>query len=586
MQLLKPILCLSAIVTLLMGCSTPMQENSTLPQSDVEAGFMLSADAVSRTTLAEDGATVHWSVGDKLAMWAYDAEGNYLFQNETFQLRHFSTEYTQAFFSGSVPMLAEGDYTYLMCTPLPKSVNGTEVTYTLPAVQSGEYDGRYDVMVASPLVAGSITTGEQIELNTSLHHRMHALKITIPEGRNIYGKPFTTLEITFPTPVVGDVTFDVANPDAEPTYTNLTNTITVENVAGFDAGDSIWVFVLPGMVEGDVSYMVRSEGQRSEEQSYAINRDMQPGHVTPINMATPELCKYTAFHFSVGVNNLGEDFDTFALYDQNGVLLKEFSRNAENRYTVDFEGDIDLSAYQNATFRAVFDTPHAIVESSVNMGALKPYYEQSITPMTMPYLYEQDFSQIPSFSDGHDNPKTGWSSDTYNSSSLLDSYTSQLAGWSAGRIGGSANQSIRVCCRLEGGLMATAYYKGRVDTAPMAKLKSGVSAKVSVSFNYSAATEEYGTGNGGKTTMTFGHTTKSGAIAPSSDIENVVISAESIEATDGGYDNVYMLRVATFDGCTNATRLSWQASTTRASVIAGNGNYWLYLDNIKVQIAQ
>lgn len=587
MKLFNSILCLSAAMTLLVGCSTSVQDDApvTLPQTDVEACFMLSTDAVSRTTLADDGASINWQIGDVIAMWGYDSTGSYLFENEPFQLVRFTTEYTKAYFSGHIPELGDEAYTYLMCTPVPQSVNGTEVSYTLPSLQSGEYDGKYDVMVASPVESGSITANKDVEFEVSLHHKMHALNITIPEGGNAFGSTFTKLELTFPTPVVGDITFDVANPDAEPTYTNLSNVITVENSKGFNEGDSIWVFVLPGMVEGDVSYTVRSEGQRSVERVSYISRDMKPGHVTPINMTTPDLYKYTAMHFSVGQNNLGEDFNTFTLYDHNNEVLRVFNRNAENRYTIDFEGDIDLSSYQNKVFRAVFDTPHAVVECPINMGNVQPYCEQNITPMILPYLYEQDFSQIPSFDDGHDNPNTGFSSDTYNSSNLLDSYTSILAGWSGGRIGGSAGQSVRICCRFEGGLGASAYYKGRVDTAPMTKLKSGASVKVSVSFSYSAAKKEYGVGNG-STTLSFGHTTASGAIAPSSNIENTVISAETIDGTDGSYSNIYNTRTVSFSGCTNATRLSWQAGTTRGSSIAGNGNYWLYLDNIKVQIAQ
>jgi hypothetical protein len=39
-------------------------------------------------------------------------------------------------------------------------------------------------------------------------------------------------------------------------------------------------------------------------------------------------------------------------------------------------------------------------------------------------------------------------------------------------------------------------------------------------------------------------------------------------------------------GCTSDVRLSWRVTTDRKGGIGGNGCYWLYIDNIKVQIVQ
>jgi len=208
-----------------------------------------------------------------------------------------------------------------------------------------------------------------------------------------------------------------------------------------------------------------------------------------------------------------------------------------------------------------------------------------LTPFVVPYLFAEDFSTIPSFSDGHDNPATGSNSDTYDESKMLDGYASALVGWSGGRVGGAANQALRMCCRFESGLFTAKSYKGRVDTAPLSAIKSGVNAKILVTFDYGAAKEEYGTGSG-NTTMTFGYTTNTGAIAPSSGISSVVVSGSEIADTTGSYSNLPSSYSATIDGINNATRLSWQSATTRGSSIGGNGNYWIYIDNIKVQIAK
>lgn len=113
----------------------------------------------------------------------------------------------------------------------------------------------------------------------------------------------------------------MANPDAEPIYTNTSNTIILENSNGFAEGSDIWAFVLPGTVDGDVSYKVRGEGRQSVNKSYALSKTMVKGHITPIRMATPELYLYTSFLLTEGESYLGEDFNSFQVYDFNGSLF-------------------------------------------------------------------------------------------------------------------------------------------------------------------------------------------------------------------------------------------------------------------------
>ncbi len=38
------------------------------------------------------------------------------------------------------------------------------------------------------------------------------------------------------------------------------------------------------------------------------------------------------------------------------------------------------------------------------------------------------------------------------------------------------------------------------------------------------------------------------------------------------------------DNCSPSTRFTWAVTTSKGGSLAGNANYWLYLDNIKVQI--
>lgn len=584
MKNLIKIASLAVVAVVAVSCIREEASTPSVSLPEAEVGFLLPED-VTRTSLDPDGRTTRWAPGDKLAVWARGVDGSYAFENTQFMLHHYSEEFSKAYFASTIAPMSDGEYTYMLSYPMPNSVNGTLATYTIPTTQTGEYDGRYDIMLAEPVVEGALTAESKVELNTIMRHKMHGIKITVPEKASNFDSKVYRLEITFPTAVVGDMTIDVSDPAVAPTYANTSNTVVVESATGIDVGSDIWIFVLPGQITGDVSYSIRGDKQRSEVATYPIDRNMRSGHVTPIRMAMPPFAKYTAFNFSVGENYLGEDFNFFTLYDSNGTNMGTFYRNAENRYTFAYEGEFDVAPYNNSNWKLVFDTDNAIVENSVNLGTLRAYYENDIAPVDIPYLMYEDFSQITSFSDGHDNPSTGWNSDTYNSSKLLDSYTSLLAGWSAGRIGASAGQSVRICCRLEGGLSVTSYYKGRVDTAPLAKIKSGKSVRLKVSFSYGANRKEYGTGSGNPT-LTFGHTTQSGALAPSSEIENIVLSNSEVTSLSGSYSNTPYNAEFEIDNCTNATRLSWQSSTSRTSVIAGNGNYWIYLDNIKVQISK
>lgn len=585
MRIFRTVLSVVAAAVALVACGDDVEGGATSvanPDEMVEVGFSVPM-SVSRTAIADDGTTAYWMPGDKVALWAEDSAGNYVVEGTPFSMRHYSADYDRAFFTAIIPAMAEDNYRYTMCSPLPDAVNGTQVTYTVSAEQTGLYDGEHDIMLATPAEAGPLTVAGTA-FDVVMRHKMHAVRIDIPEGRNLFGYRFTSLEITFPAPVVGDVTFDVTDPNAEPIYSNLTNVITVNNPDGFDEGDTIWVFVLPGTVDGNISYRVRTANRRSEVVSYYLARNMRGGHVTPIQMATPALDLYTAFHFSIGENYLGEDFNSFTIYDHNNTVLGTFQRNDANDYVLEYYGDIDLSAYQNRDFTLSFDSTHAIVTNTLNVGTLTPYTVHIMPSVNVPYLFEESFSDVSPFSDGHDNPANGFNGDSKNYSSWFSNYTShsRMIGWSGGRYGCSSG-SLRMCCRSETGLGAISNYRGRVDTPPMSKLKSGVTATLRVQFTYSAATNFYLLSSG-NTRLNFGWTNSTGVIGPATNISNLVIDKQVVGDATGSYTNVNTLADVTFSGASNATRLSWMSDTDAEGAFAGNANFWLYIDNIKVQV--
>lgn len=580
-------LLLMAVAVVAVACSSEVDSDSPNFKELIEkVSIAVPTAADSRTTIDPDGMTTRWASGDKLAVWAKNEAGDYVLSGTQFMMHHYSEEFDYAFFDANIPAMAEGEYTYYLSYPMPKSVNGTEVTYSVAQTQSGVYDGKYDIMLAEVPAVAEALSSTATTLNTVMRHQMHAVKITIPEGRNIFGYDVTRLEITFPNPVVGDIIFDVANPDAEPIYTNTSNTIILENSNGFAEGSDIWAFVLPGTVDGDVSYKVRGEGRQSVDKSYVLSKTMVKGHITPIRMATPEVYKYTVFYFSIAENLLGEDFNTFTVTDHNGAQLASFTRNDENLYAMEFFGDIDLSGHQNVDLTLTFDSDHAIIPVKVNTGVINEYCEHTMPAVTIPYLFEEDFSRAASFGDGHDNPGTGFNGDSKDYGSLFSDYTTGWDGWSGARFAVQAGLAIRTCARFETGLGVTKTYNGRFDTAPMARLKENANAPLSVSFTYSSGLVTGTiTGVSGNVLMSVGWTSTSGVIKGETDLQNVGLSGHLISDLAGAFDSVPTAMTVSLTGCNNTSRLSFGVDHNAKGQFAGNANFHLYIDNIKVQIA-
>ena len=591
MKIVQTLASLLAIATTLVACTSEVDSHPTLPTADNEVSLSLPVET-TRTSIESDGRNTRWVPGDKLAVWAMDANGEYVFSNALFSMRHYSAEYDLAFFSGSVAEMAKGDYTYLLSYPYPQSVEGTKATYRVSATQSGNYDGKYDIMVAEPVVAKALSAKERVELNTVTKHQMHALKINVPEGRNLYGDRFYRLEITFPTDVVGDITVDVSDPNAEPTYTNTSNVIVVEREEGFDVGEDIWVFVLPGTVEGDVTYRVRGERRHSEYTTFPMSRTLERGHVTPVRMMIPVVYPiYTSVNISVEKNNLGEDFNYFDVYEGDAYIGR-YQRNASNKYVVfDQEGEFNTDAFDNRSLRIVFDTDNAVVESTTNTGVVTAYVE-NICNTTIPYLFTEDFSTLQVYDGDYEaGPYT-----SVEGASTVAKDLSQYgipSGWTGARTGCDAEGSAilvggRVDCVIAG---ATRAY-GRLDSPAMSKIKAGKQVNVKVSFTYSGSrsgtSTYYPVGRCGYTTIPDainGYATQFNNNEAFKDIDGAVTIPNI--PTNGSAAAATAEMTYTIAGCTSAHRLSWHVGHMGYKWLKiDNGNGWMYVDNIKVQIVK
>ena len=571
---------------------------------DTEVGFSLPMDATRTSIDPADGRTTRWVEGDKLAVWAKSGDGSYAFENAIFTLRYFSTEWDKAYFTSGVAAMGEGDYTYLLSYPQPKAVEGTLATYSVAAVQSGKYDGVHDIMIAEPVVAGALTAESKVELNTVMRHQMHALKIVVPEKSSNFSDRVYSLEVKFPNPVVGDIIVDVANPNAEPTYANTSNTIVVNSNEGFAVGSDIWVFVLPGTVSGDVSYKVKGLEQRSEVATYQLERTFAAGHITPIRMAMPPFEKYTVLNFSIGANYLGEDFNYFTLYDHNGVNRGTFNRNSENRYTVEFFGEFDAAAYNNTNWTLVFDSENAVVENKVNLGTLKPYFQQNIAPVDVPYLLFENFDSA--------IEKESYGNNSYSSSEREQPGVSldgamPTNGWNAARFWLKPG-AIRINSRYQSVKIFVAFasnHHGRVDTPPLGNgtrgLKAGKSVNVKLHFDaalYKHKSSSLSLNSGAINVATHtnhsnpidGIPTGSTGISSSYDTTLADFGTTFFNQTlaDNASDNAFGQSFPTYSTelpVSSDTRICFYPTLSTASG-TGNTEVNVYLDNIKVSIVK
>ena len=470
-------------IALAVSCDAPMEISEPNQAESLEVGFELS-DNATRTLLDPDGVTAKWTSGDKVAVWAKGADG-FAFANTAFTMRYYSQDlYTNAYFTANISEMPQGEYEYMLSYPVPTSVDGTLATYRVASQQSGKYDGKYDIMLAEPTVASALSKTSRVELNTVMRHKMHALKITVPERSSNFTDKIYRLEIIFSNDVVGDITLDVANPEAAPIYTNTSNTVVLSSEEGFDVGSDIWVFVLPGAISGEVSYKIKGLVQRSELATYPFEKELQPGRITPIRMAMPPFEKYTALHFSIGENYLGEDFDFFTLYDHNGANKGTFYRNAENRYTVEYEGEFNAEEFSNTTWKFVFDSENAIVSNDLNIGSVKPYFEQDIAPVDVPYLLFENFENV---TEKESNGNNSYQASDRDQPGVSLDGSMPLNGWNAARFWlkpgamriNSRYQSVKIIMSF------ASYHHGRMDTPTLQSmgLKEGKSVNVKVDFD-------------------------------------------------------------------------------------------------------
>ncbi len=604
--MIKKLALLAVVAFGFVACADEVNNNTANPSVEVEEVELVMPMAATRTAIGPDGMSTRWAEGDKLGVWAVDSEGNYTLENAQFTMRYFSPEFDKAYFVSNINAMAEGDYTYFLSYPRPNSINGTQVTYSVSSVQSGAYDGKYDIMIAEPATASALSATHSVELNTIMRHQMHAVKITVPENRNLYGGRFYRLEITFPNDVVGDITLDVTNPNAEPVYSNTSNVIVLESAEGFDAGSVIWAFVLPGTVDGDVNYFVKGEVRKSYPATYPISKEFVKGHVTPIRMAIPEIYPYyTAAEFTVANNFLGEEYNTVTILAADGTSLGTFNRSENGKYLVYAESDtFDVDVFDNTTWKLVFDSDNAIVAAEVPMGDMTDFTEHFYTT-DVPYILFENFENV-SESESYGN--NSYASEDRDQPGVSLDGAMPTNGWNAARYWlkpGAMRLNARYQCVKIIIAFASTHY-GRMDTPLLWNgsygIKPGKDVKIKLQFD--AALHEHDSSTSTITSSGIAVAMHTNANNPIDGIPTgtkglgstydttledfgTTLFSKSMSSTVG--DNAFGQTFPTYSTeftVTSESRICFYPTLSCEDSGVNNAEVNVYLDNIKVQIAE
>lgn len=504
----------------------------------------------------------------------------------------------EALFAAEMPAMAEGEYSYYGAYPLPERMDGTSVTWHLPAVQSGRYRGyseNFDFMLAEP-VRGQALTSEAEALSMNFIHQCHVMRIQIPEGRNLWGVGVRKLRVEFSRDVVGTMTADMAAPTAPPVLTEGSATVTAvlseplhESEEDSPDGAYVWLFLCPGQVSGTVRFTAYdANGYQSGSLEVEMDRMLEAGRITPVNLTVPQELPVAWIDLSVTGNNLGEEPERFTVRAPEGAKFRNgtdtcsFEINSQNSYRLcyydRYDGIDNGALMKNGEFTFTYESASAVVSERRTVA---PFPEAGGTPvgLTVPYLFYEDFSGA---AGGEDD-----------STVELDGYS--LPDWSGSRFGLEAGTAARISAYLGSSAIlpdpdSGDNKRGRMDTPLLAAIKEGATVTLDVSFDI-GGTSQKGTNFFGQAVVysqyEFGSDTRTGAVAYTNGIENTVLAAEDA-GTDGSYTSLPLHKEGIeVPGCTNAHRLAWRTSYrieyAGASTITAKTVY-VYIDNIRVSI--
>lgn len=556
-----------------------------------------TGEASTRTMMNPDGLTASWEKGDRIAVWAKNSAGEYTLNNTQFSV--YGADGARAFFTATIDAsMPEDRYTYFATYPVPESVSLTKATFTIPSIQDGKVSGGADIMIANPLLHGPLDEVQELsdytKLGMSMEHILHQFRLYLPEGEDkLGGEAIVKMVLTFPKPVAGKLVADFTDPEAAAEFSGEEKSITLllsEPLVNSTSSERKYAMAafFPSSFEASESINIKIYTETKIANAYPVNlegRTFAAGHSTPVRLSFSDIQEYGRLRFTVSSNNLGENANAVRLTAPQGCTWGDGSMVYEYRpgheittgetFEIPFENLDTFRTFSGKDVTVTFDTEHVDATQTVRVPDLTTLNFAEISA-GLPYLLYEDFSGVESFNSG-DNYAT--------SNAGSKSPKSFLNGWTGGRVGAEAGMCIRIACRRE----TSKGYDARVDSAPIISLKKSTDIKVSY---------DYGVNNkyGGIAIITDGNVGQNVHIGYVTDTKGYSSGDDSgtFESDNTFYAKEYTGSYTSTPNSdtriihsapTGVLRITWRSA---AEYQAGTTNTtcWLYLDNIKVQIAK
>lgn len=552
-----------------------------------------TGDATTRTVMNPDGLSSSWENGDQLAVWAKNSAGEYTLNNTAFSV--YGANGARAFFTATIDSpMPEDRYTYFAAYPVPESVSGTTATFTIPSVQDGRVGGGADIMIATPALHGPLEEvtdfSDYPRIGIKMEHILHQFRFYVPEGKDkLDGEPIEEIVLEFPKPVVGKVTADFTDPSISPELADGASSLTLklsEPLVVSSSSEKKYAIasILPTSFDASDSFNVKVYSTKKIAVTAPISlkgRTFASGHSTPVPLLFDDVRDRPMVRFSVSGNNLGENANAVRLTAPEGCVWADGSTVYEYRpgheittgetFEMMFKDTETYRAFSGKDITVTFDTEHVDASQIVRMPDMTSSLVADISA-SMPYLLYEDFSGVESFNSGDEHS---------TSNAGNKSPESFLNGWTGGRVGAEAGKCIRIAARRE---TRFGNYPARVDSAPIISLKK--TADISVSYDY-GVNNAYDLGGDVGQTVQIGYVTNTKGYKSSDDTgtfekENEFYTKEYT----GSYDNTPNRDTRIIHSAPTGTlRITWRSSA-EASWGANNTTCWLYIDNVKVQIAK
>lgn len=584
------------VALLAAACNRDPQTDSqtdrrTTVTIDCAGAFGVDVRTFIEGQLSDGNLEIGWDEADRFRLWSCrSGDGTPATSGTDFALYHYDMTFPVARFKGEVDLSAysAGDtYDYYAVSPAPASeadVRGTLVSYTIPAVQTGEFDGKSDILTAQLLGAPALAEGHNPDIRLQFQHRVHVLRIAIPENR--MGEDVRAMELSFPSPVAGRLTVD-ASGRTEPVLTEDSSVVRLNFAEPKRVGDVVYVTIAPTTIpaEGVISMRIMGyTGETSTDCLGGVERTMAAGHFSPVKLHVPQMkMRYTRLTFRLpadrGVNTLGEAVNKVKITPSGGSLagatlsnnsvlsgselVYDVSPSDGRDYSVFLPTDVVeeiIAGLNGKAMTATFESVSAQNLTSTAAGKTIIRDSETVYDLSVPYLYVEDFSRIGDFNH-----------ETTTGSNSVDG----MDGWSISRARSTAGSHVRLRP-----FWAFGRYQSRLDSCPIGSfeqtpgsgpvLKSSVTS-ISLNITFTAGAEKV------NTPLQLGWTTTTGNISASENISHVTGNVTLPKNTDGAQRS-YSFNVSNVG--LNA-RLSWKTNIT-------SGTWGTYsntpIDNIVVKI--